>query len=111
MQPKVYDVGDVKTETRTSPAQRIIDSLPGTFYTMRQTADLCGVHVETLRRLCRTDRVKAPTKATKTGKMVIYLFTPEDVEEVQTYFNGRDEIAESEGVSAHGAVRKAASED
>jgi hypothetical protein len=106
MQPKVYDVGDVKAETRTSPAQRIIDALPGKFYTMRQTAEMCGVHIETLRRLCRTDRVTAPSKATKSGKMVIYLFTPEDVEEVKDYFNGREELAVAEDAMVHGNTRK-----
>ena len=98
MQPKIYDVADVKAESRTSPAQRIIDSLDGEFYTMRQTAEMCGVHIETLRRLCRTPRVKAPSKATKSGKMVIYLFTPEDVEEVKEYFGGRDQLIENGNV-------------
>jgi hypothetical protein len=102
--PKIYDVADVKAESRTSPAQRIIDSLDGEFYTMRQTAEMCGVHIETLRRLCRTPRVSAPSKATKSGKMVIYLFTPEDVEEVKDYFEGRDRLVEEVG-KVHGMNR------
>lgn len=92
MKPKVYDVADVKTESRTNPAQRIIAELDGEYFTMRQTSEKVGIHIETLRRLCRTDRVKAPTKATKRGKMVIYLFTPEDVEEVLNYFHGSEKI-------------------
>lgn len=90
--PKIYDASDVKAETRVSPAQRIIESLDGDFKTMRQVAEEVGVHVETLRRLCRTPRVKAPSKATKSGKLVIYLFTPEDVEEVREYFDNRERL-------------------
>src|SRR3954468_19899684 len=99
---QIYDVSDIKAEPRTSPAQRIIDSLEGEFYTMRQTAEMCGVHIETLRRLCRTPRVKAPKYATKAGKMVIYLFTPEDIEEVKEYFNGRDKLQKVTGAKIHG---------
>lgn len=102
MNPRVYDVSEVQTESRTSPAQRVIDKLDGEYYTMRQTAQMCGVHIETLRRLCRTDRVGAPTKATKAGKMVIYLFTPDDVQEVKDYFNGRDRLQEQTGALVHG---------
>lgn len=102
MKPQVYDAKDVQTETRTSPAQRIIDSLDGDYLTMRQTAELCGVHIETMRRLCRTPRVNAPSKATKSGKLVIYLFTPEDVEEVKAYFSDRDKLQKDNGAKVHG---------
>jgi len=101
MNPQVYDADEIKGETRISPAQRIIDSLDGDFKTMRQTAELVGVHIETLRRLCRTPRVKAPSKATKQGKLVIYLFTPEDVEEVKAYFNQRDKLQSETGAGPH----------
>lgn len=105
MKPQVYDAADVQAETRTSPAQRIIDALDGDYKTMRQTAELCGVHIETLRRLCRTPRVNAPSKATKSGKLVIYLFTPEDVEEVQTYFANRDKLQRDTLSKVHGNQR------
>lgn len=102
MKPQVYDASDVQAETRTSPAQRIIDSLDGEYLTMRQTAEQCGVHIETLRRLCRSGRVNAPSKATKSGKLVIYLFTAEDVEEVQNYFSNRDKLQNTTGSKVHG---------
>lgn len=105
MKPQVYDAKDVQAETRTSPAQRIIDSLDGEYLTMRQTAELCGVHIETLRRLCRTPRVTAPSKATKSGKLVIYLFTPEDVAEVQAYFADRDKLQKDTMSKVHGNAK------
>ena len=91
MNPEIFDSSEVEAQSRISPAKRIIDALPEEYMTMRQTAEEIGVHIETLRRLCRTDRVKAPTKATRQGLLVIYLFTPEDVEEVRNYFHGRDQ--------------------
>ena len=77
---------------RKSPAQVILDSLEGDFKTMREVAELMGVHTETMRRLCRatnadgSKKIQAPTKAVRSGDMTIYLFTPEDVQEVQEYF-------------------------
>ena len=105
MKPKVYDISEVQAESKISPAQRIIEALDGEYYTMRQTAEMCGVHIETLRRLCRTTRVKAPSNATKSGKMVIYLFTPEDVEEVKAYFEGRGKLVE-DNTKVHGNNRE-----
>lgn len=102
MKPRVYDAKDVKAESRISPAQRIIESLDGDYKTMRQVAEEVGVHIETLRRLCRTPRVNAPSNATKQGKLVIYLFTPEDVEEVKAYFADRDRLQSDLTAKVHG---------
>jgi len=102
MKPQIYKASEIKGESRVSPAQRIIDSLDGDYKTMRQTAEEVGVHIETLRRLCRSGRVSAPSNATKQGKLVIYLFTPEDREEVKAYFNKRDKIQEDTGAVPHG---------
>ena len=102
MKPQVYDAKDVKAESRMSPAQRIIEALDGDFKTMREVAEEVGVHIETLRRLCRTPRVNAPSKATKQGKLVIYLFTPEDVEEVKAYFADRDRLQSETLAKVHG---------
>ena len=52
--------------------------------------------------MCRTPRVNAPSKATKSGKLVIYLFTPEDVEEVKAYFSDRDKLQPDTRSKVHG---------
>lgn len=101
MNPQVFSSTELQAESRSSPFHRIMDSLDGEYYSMRHTAEVCGVHIETLRRLCRTERVKAPSFATKSGKLVIYLFTPEDVEEVKAYFEGRDKL-QGTGAPVHG---------
>lgn len=87
--PQIYDVADVTPQKRISPATRMIDALDGEYYTMRDVSLMMNCHIETLRRLCKTDKVNAPSKATKQGQLLIYLFTPEDVEEVRDYFNGQ----------------------
>lgn len=90
---KIIDSKDVPgTNSRKSPATLILESLEGEFLTMRQMAERIGVHTETMRRLCKAvdndgnPKVKAPSKAVQTGDMTIYLFTPEDVEEIEEYF-------------------------
>lgn len=95
MKPKIYKASEVQPETRVSPAQRIIDSLDGEYKTMRETSEIVGVHIETLRRLCRTGKISAPSMAAKSGKLVVYLFTDEDVEEVKNYFNHKGMLIES----------------
>lgn len=104
MEPKVYRSDEVHPESRISPAHRIIAALDGDYTTMRQAAAICGVHIETMRRLCRTDAVKAPSLATKRGKLVIYLFTDEDVEEVKEYFNVKAEQLKDH--KPHGNLKK-----
>lgn len=90
---KVIDSKDVPgTNSRKSPATIILESLDGEFLTMRQMAERIGVHTETMRRLCKAKdsegnfKVQAPSKAVQTGDMTIYLFTPEDVQEIEEYF-------------------------
>jgi len=99
--PKVYDVEELAPNRRTSPFQLIMDSLDGEFYSMRQAARMTGVHIETLRRLCHTDRVKAPSKATKQGGLFVYLFTPEDIEEVREYFAAQNEMVAKNKHAVH----------
>ena len=91
---KVIDAKDVPgTNTRKSPATIILESLDGEYLTMRQVAEHIGVHTETMRRLCKArdqegnPKVNAPSKAVQTGDMTIYLFTPEDVQEIEAYFS------------------------
>lgn len=105
--PKIVPAEEVENKRRISPMQSIIDEIKeqGEFYTMRETAVILGVHIETLRRLCRSDRVKAPSQAAKIGKLVIYLFTPEDHEELKNYFDGKDYKQNALGAPLHGKFK------
>lgn len=72
---------------RISPAQRMVDELDGKFYTIAQTAEICGVSLATVRRLLRSEKVKAPSDVLVRGGMHIWLLTEADLVEVARFFN------------------------
>ncbi len=92
---KVIDASDATPPKRKSPAQVIIDSLGPDYKTMRMMAARYDVNVETIRRLCKAydsngeKRVKAPSKAVQQGDLTIYLFTLDDVAELDEYMSGK----------------------
>lgn len=94
---RVVDAVDVPKEPikRKSPAELILASLDGDYKVMREMAARYGVHIETMRRLAKTDKVKAPSKAVQSGDMTIYLFTPEDVAEVDEYFSKKGYVIDA----------------
>lgn len=95
---KVVDANTVIPPTRKSPVTVLIESLDGDYKTVKDVAAQFGVHKETIRRLCKaknedgTDKVHAPSKAMQQGGMLIYLFTPEDMDELAEYFGRKSEI-------------------
>lgn len=92
---KIISSGDARPPKRKSPAQVIIESLDGEYETMRTMAERYAVNVETIRRLCKAvdengeKRVKAPSAAAQQGELVIYLFTKEDVQELDEYMSNK----------------------
>jgi len=95
VKPKVVDAKSVKPQSRKAPATRIIEALDGDYMTTRQVADYFEVNIETIRRLSKaknadgSDRIRGPSKATKSGAMIIWLYTPSDVDEIRDYFEDR----------------------
>lgn len=86
MSPDIVDASGIKRTPRKSPADQLLSDLDGDYMKLTDVAAVVGVHQETLRRLCRTEKVNAPSKAVKQGGMIMYLFTPEDVLELKQYF-------------------------
>lgn len=95
MKPKVVDAKTVTPATRKAPATRIIEALDGDYMTTRQVSEYFEVNIETIRRLSKaknadgSDKITGPSKATKSGAMIIWLYTPSDVEEIRSYFEDR----------------------
>jgi hypothetical protein len=93
---KVIDADQavVNSGIKRSPVTELARAA-GDFLIMSEVAQRYGVHVETIRRITRlTDedgqkKLKAPSKALQQGKMVVYLFTEEDVKEMDAYMNER----------------------
>ena len=81
--------------TRKSPMKIILDSVEGDYWTMGNVAAHIGVHIETVRRACRSldenneQVLKAPSNAVRSGRVVIWLFNVEDVIEVENHFDSR----------------------
>lgn len=92
VKPLIVDASEVKRRPRKAPATRMIEALPDGYLTARQVAEKFDRNIETIRRLARaTDaegkpRFKAPSKAAKSGELLIWLYTPSDVEELAEYF-------------------------
>jgi hypothetical protein len=93
--PKVVSTKNLKVQSRKSPAQLLLESLDGDYKTMGDMAKRYGVHIETMRRLCKsynddgTKKVLAPSEAVINGGMTIYLFTKKDVKELDSYFKNK----------------------
>lgn len=92
---KVIDAADATPPKRKSPAQLIIESLGDEYLTMKTMAARYGVAVETIRRLCKAKdsngqpRVNAPSKAVQQGDLTIYLFTKDDIAEIDAYMGNK----------------------
>jgi hypothetical protein len=91
-QPQIVDAAEVKQRPRKAPATRMIEALPPGLLTARDVAAKFDVNIETIRRLARaknadgSDRFTAPSKAAKSGELIIWVYTPEDVDELAEYF-------------------------
>jgi hypothetical protein len=94
--PKIVDAADVKRRPRKAPATRLIESLPPGLLTARQVAQHFEVSIETIRRLGRATlsdgsaKFTAPSKAARTGDLVVWLYTKEDMKELAQYFGRKD---------------------
>jgi hypothetical protein len=88
---EVVDSDPTQVPKHKAPVTIMLESIDGDFMIAREVAEHFGVHVETIRRASRarnkdgTKRIKAPSKMTRTGDMFVYLYTPEDVEEIGQY--------------------------
>lgn len=95
MKPQIVSTNDVVAKSRKSPATMIIESVSDEYKTMRDMAERYGVHLETMRRICKAvdkegnPRITAPSEAAQQGGLVIYLFTAADVAEVDEYMAQR----------------------
>ena len=95
VKPQIVDASEVKRQPKKAPATRLIESLPPGLLTARMVAEKFEVNIETIRRLARAkdadgkEKFKAPSKAVKSGELIIWIYTPEDVTELARYFGER----------------------
>lgn len=95
MKLNIVDASEIQTQPKKAPATRMIEALPKGYLTTRQVAEHFDCNIETIRRLARAKdadgkhKFKAPSKAAKSGELVIWVYTPEDLEELAVYFGKR----------------------
>lgn len=70
----------------STPADRIMAELPGVYYRLTEVAAMLNVSESTLRRHIRKGVSKAPSQQIVHGGMRMYLYTPDDVEELRRLF-------------------------
>lgn len=95
MQVQIVDADDVKRRPGKAPVTRMIEGLPDDLKTARDVAEHFEVNIETIRRLARaknpdgTSKFKAPSKAARSGELVLWVYTEDDMDELATYFGSR----------------------
>jgi len=90
---QIVDASEVNRIPRKAPATRLAESLRTEgLLTAEDLAAHFDVGIETIRRLARkknedgSKRFKGPSKAARSGDLHVWGYTPEDVDELATYF-------------------------
>jgi hypothetical protein len=69
-----------------SPADRLVESLDGEYFKLTDVAIQLNVSESSLRRLRKREGLRAPSFEIRQGGMHIYLYTPDDVDELRNYY-------------------------
>jgi len=80
------------SEKRMDPSTRFVRSLDGEYFMLREAAEILGISSQSLRKTVHTKDVEAPSFWVMFGKLKIYLYTREDIEEVRAWLKAREEI-------------------
>lgn len=90
---QIVDASEIKKIPRKSPATRMVEQAHEQGYLVQSDlAEKFKCNIETIRRLGRlrkddgSKRFKAPSKAMRSGRLVVWLYTPEDVAEIAEHF-------------------------
>lgn len=89
MSPVISPREPAENKPFVSPADRLVAEQSGQYYKLSEVATVVGKSSATIRRLMRMGRVKAPSYQIRQGDMLVYLFTPEDIEEIRNYFGSQ----------------------
>lgn len=78
-------VPKLRDTKKKSPAQSIVDSLGMHALTANQVAKTLGVSIGKIRKLMDVESIEAPSYEIPFGNSKIYIYTPEDVDELRAY--------------------------
>lgn len=90
----------VTDTVRVDPATRFVRSLPGDYFLLREAAEATGVSQFTLRKMIADDIPGCtPSKYAMFGKIKIYLYTRQDIENIRKYLGNRHQIFNHTGMA------------
>ena len=85
---------------RIDPATHFVRSLPGGYFMLREAAEATGVSQFTLRKMIADDIPNCtPSKYAMFGKIKIYLYTRDDIENIRKYLGNRHQIFNHTGMA------------
>lgn len=89
---EIISADRIPKRKRKSPMAILREQAGGDYWIYKEVAAHFGVHTETIRRACRAtgpdgkELVKAPSQGVRKGDTTIYLFSKDDVRELEDYF-------------------------
>lgn len=85
-----------ESKTRVSPVKKYVRSLGRNFKVVSEVAEELGVSSSFIRLISDEKRVDVPTYKAQYGKHEIRVYTPDDVEKIRQYLEGRYGLKENE---------------
>jgi hypothetical protein len=77
---------------RMDPSTRFVRSLDGEYFMLREAAEILGISSQALRKTVHDKTINAPSFWVMFGKLKIYLYTRDDVEEIRAWLKAREEV-------------------
>lgn len=91
---------EMTDSVKIDPATRFVRSLPGDYFLLREAAEATGVSQFTLRKMIADDIPNCtPSKYAMFGKIKIYLYTRQDIENIRKYLGNRHQIFNHTGMA------------
>lgn len=87
-----------KERSGVSPVTAYVRSLPGgPYFTALEVAQQLGCSVQAIRKYAKNKVTQAPSYEAPFGKLVIYLYTKEDVQALKDYIGNRRQVFPTQG--------------
>lgn len=89
---EIVERSKIAPKSRVSPVDVEIAKLDGEYYKLKEAAEMVGVSDRTLRRLIASKKLDIPKDVLVMGQVTVYLFTPEEIEQLKEYYHERRAI-------------------
>lgn len=95
--------------TKMNPTTRLVRSLDGDYFMVREVAETLGVSQTTLRKFLSSEDPEhanlRPSHMVAFGKVNVYLYTRDDVDRIRAYLKARMEVKDFTVTNAPGRPR------